>query len=41
LVNELGWRYAAFWQLSVLPLVVVAALRLVDPGKIMTSGRRR
>jgi len=41
LVNALGWRYAAFWQLSVLPLVAVAALRLVDPDKIMTSGRRR
>jgi MFS family permease len=41
LVDALGWHYAAFWQLSALPLVAVAALRVVDPKKIMTSGRRR
>jgi MFS family permease len=37
LVNALGWRQAAFWQLAVLPLVAAAAMLRVDAKKIIVS----
>jgi len=37
LTTAIGWRQAALWQLSVLPIVAIAALTRVDMRKVLAS----
>jgi len=37
LVDAVGWKQAALWQLTILPLLALVALWFIDPAKIITS----
>jgi len=41
LVGALGWRDAALWQLTVLPLATLVPLWLLDSRKLITPQRTR
>ncbi|UOZ03463.1 MFS transporter [Amycolatopsis sp. WQ 127309] len=40
LVGGLGWRHAALWQLTIMPLAILVPLWFLDPAKIISHRRR-